>query len=65
MKGTATELRAKELFGEVLDLAAEARRAVLDAACASDAALRARVEALLDAAERDDGFLREPPGLGG
>ena len=64
MKGTAPELRAKEIFGEVLDLDDEARRAFLDAACASNAALRAPVEALLDAAARDDGFLRQPPGLG-
>jgi hypothetical protein len=39
--------RAKDIFGEVLDLPAEGRARFLDAACAGNAELRARVEGLL------------------
>ena len=44
----------------------EARAAYLEGACGTDAALRARVEALLRAAENAGDFLEQPPtGLGG
>jgi len=38
-----------------------ARRALLDRACGSDTALRARVEALLKKAAEAGGFLEDPP----
>jgi len=40
---------------------AEERRAYLDAACAEDAALRERIEALLSAHEDAGSFLEKPP----
>lgn len=57
----------KAIFGEALERCGAEREAYLDGACAGDAALRARVEALLAAAEKDDAFLSgatvgEPPG---
>ena len=38
-----------------------ARRALLDRVCGNDAALRARVEALLQKAAVAGGFLEDPP----
>src|SRR3954454_14202740 len=55
--------RANDLFLNALELrpAAE-RREFLDRACAGDAALRAEVEALLEASDRAGSFLVSPPG---
>lgn len=52
--------RIRALFDEVVDLAGHDREARLRAHCAGDLALFARVEALLAAAEREDGFLAAP-----
>jgi serine/threonine protein kinase/tetratricopeptide (TPR) repeat protein len=52
--------RIKLVFGEALERRAGERAAYLDAACAGDAELRARVEALLAAAEKEDPFLSDP-----
>jgi serine/threonine protein kinase/tetratricopeptide (TPR) repeat protein len=53
--------RANELFLKALELGASgARQAYLDGACAGDAALRAEVEALLDAGARAGSFLEAP-----
>src|SRR4051794_14620952 len=55
--------RANDLFLEALELRpAAGRRAFLDRACAGDAALRAEVEALLEASDRAGSFLVSPPG---
>jgi serine/threonine protein kinase/Flp pilus assembly protein TadD len=52
---------ANELFLKALELpSAEERQAFLDRACASDAALRAEVEALLEASARAGSFLESP-----
>jgi tetratricopeptide (TPR) repeat protein len=51
---------AKEVFGEVVELPADQRAAFLDRACAGDAALRAKVEALLRVYGSAGGFLRSP-----
>ncbi len=53
--------RANELFLHALELSAPgARQEYLDAACAGDAALRAEVEALIDASTRAGSFLESP-----
>jgi WD40 repeat protein/serine/threonine protein kinase len=58
---TTWDPRANELFLKALDLRADgARQEYLDAACAGDAALRAEVEALLEASARAEGFLESP-----
>ncbi|MGE3821338.1 MAG: protein kinase [Isosphaeraceae bacterium] len=50
------------IFAEALSRTRpEDRSAFLDVVCQSDATLRARVEALLEATERDDDFLHQPP----
>jgi len=54
MDDAAREVRALELLGELLDAEAAEREALLERACAGDAVLRARVEALLAADARDD-----------
>src|SRR5436305_1744315 len=55
--------RANELFLKALELGPPGqRREYLDAACASDAALRAEVEALLEASARAGSFLESPAG---
>ncbi len=57
--------RVREVYAEAAALAGAERAAYLDVACAGDAALRAEVESLLEAAERRPGFLAEPTvGLG-
>src|SRR5262245_18293513 len=54
--------RANELFLKALDLpAAGERREFLDRACGGDTALRAEVEALLEASSRAGSFLESPP----
>ena len=55
-----TDARARVIFDQVIDLPGEQRAQTLRDACAGDAALQARVEALLAAAETDDGFLNGP-----
>jgi serine/threonine protein kinase len=53
--------RANELFLKALELRAPgARQAYLDRVCAGDAALRAEVEALLEASARAGSFLESP-----
>jgi serine/threonine-protein kinase len=56
--------RAAELVFAALDLAPADRAAMLDAACAGDAALRAEVASLLEAHERAGGCLETPPEAG-
>ncbi len=58
--------RAKEIFGNALDLPAEERAKFLDAACAGDAELRARIEGLLASHSAAGEFLGAPtaPALG-
>jgi serine/threonine protein kinase/tetratricopeptide (TPR) repeat protein len=52
---------ANELFLKALELGSAAeRQAYLDGACAADAALRAEVEALLEASARAGSFLESP-----
>src|ERR1700704_1182915 len=53
--------RANDLFLKALEMHAPGdRQAYLDGACAGDAALRAEVEALLEASERAGSFLESP-----
>ena len=53
--------RANDLFLKALELrSAGERQKYLDAACAGDAALRAEVEALLEASARAGSFLESP-----
>jgi eukaryotic-like serine/threonine-protein kinase len=55
----------EQLFEEALELSAEERRVFLDRECLGQAALRKRVEALLEENDRAKGFLSEPRyGLG-
>ena len=54
--------RVKELFMAVSEAAPGERAALLDRECAGDAELRQRVEALLQAHEEPDSFLRRPRG---
>ncbi len=57
--------RVADLFAEVQRLPRDERPALLDAACAGDPALRAEVQALLDADENAAGFLEDQgPGVG-
>src|SRR6266705_3352476 len=49
------------ILNAALDLPAEQRAAYLEEACAGDAALRQRVEELLQAHEKAEGFLETPP----
>jgi serine/threonine protein kinase len=51
----------EKLFGEALDMAPEARRAFLDAACHDDPELKHLVEQLLMEDERAGSFLEKPP----
>ena len=51
----------EELFSRAAELPAAERAAYLDLACAGDAALRARIEALLRASEAARSFMEEPP----
>jgi serine/threonine protein kinase/tetratricopeptide (TPR) repeat protein len=53
--------RDDDIFSEALELPAAKRAAFLDRACAGDAALRARVAALLNGYEEAAGFLENPP----
>lgn len=53
--------REEEIFGDALDLPAPERAAFLDRACAGDAALRARLAALLASHEAADDFMARPP----
>src|SRR5262245_40512497 len=53
--------QAKEIFLAALELAAGQRRAYLDLACAGNAELRARVEKLLQAHEREDSSIAPAP----
>ena len=50
----------KELFQAALECAPDQRAALLDQACAGDAALRAELESLLAHCERSEGFLETP-----
>src|SRR5580704_2123416 len=52
---------AVQLFEAALELSAEERRAFLDRSCASRPTLRRRVEALLEANDRLNGFMSESP----
>ena len=52
--------RVREIFEAALPLPAEERRAYVIAACGADQALAGRVEDLLAAHERADGFLESP-----
>lgn len=52
--------RAKSAFDAVVDLAGAEREVALQRACGDDLELRARVESLLEAAERDGEFLSDP-----
>ena len=51
------DARAKAVLDGALDLRGTARSAFIEQKCAGDGALRSRVEALLEGAERDDDFL--------
>ena len=53
--------RDDEIFAEAIDLPAAERAAFLDRACAGDAALRARVGALLTGHDAADDFLERSP----
>jgi serine/threonine-protein kinase len=50
----------RDVFEAALELPPEGRRAYLDGACAGDAALRQRLEALLGQHERAGSFLEQP-----
>ena len=51
--------RDDEIFGEAIELSVAERAAFLDRACAGDAGMRARVEALLRGHDSSEGFLEE------
>src|SRR5262245_50614611 len=53
--------RARELFLAALDLPADQRAAYLDGACAGDAALRQRLEAMLQSHENSGELLPRSP----
>jgi hypothetical protein len=57
---TAPASAVKSIFGKALELPAADRAAYLDQACASDAALRAEVEGLLQALDAAGPFLNRP-----
>ena len=62
MNSTAPSNREKEIFEQALDLEpVEARHAFIVRACAEDAALFARIQALLQAHETDEAFLPDAP----
>jgi serine/threonine protein kinase len=50
----------EELLEQVLNVEPQDRRALLDQACSHDPALKADVEAMLQATDEHSGFLREP-----
>jgi len=52
-----TYQREAAIFDAAMELPPEQRAAHIDPACAGDAALRQRMEALLEAAESSSGFL--------
>src|SRR5262245_58989122 len=52
--------RIKEIFMAVSEAAPASRGVLLERECAGDAELRQRVEALLQAHEEPDSFLRKP-----
>lgn len=54
------DARAKSVFDEVIDLHGDDRLQRLNQSCADSPELRARVETLLAAAEKDDSFLGAP-----
>lgn len=54
---TERSSRIRELFDGALDLPREERATYLDTACGDDAELRRRVQSLLDAHDRAEGFL--------
>ncbi|MBX9625723.1 MAG: hypothetical protein K2X82_18120 [Gemmataceae bacterium] len=56
---------AEEVFFAALEKAPADRSAYLDAACADNPALRARVEKLLAAHPKVGGFLEPPSGASG
>ena len=56
----ALDARAKRIIDEALELRGVEREQVVARACAGDGELRARVDELLAAAEREDEFLRDP-----
>ncbi|MDJ0911197.1 MAG: tetratricopeptide repeat-containing serine/threonine-protein kinase [Woeseiaceae bacterium] len=60
----STWTRLQELFEQALELPVDERQAFLDDACGDDEELRADVEVLLRADERNSGFSDEPPDLG-
>src|SRR6185295_8060172 len=53
----ATDTKAKVIFGDALELNPADRAGFIEAACSGDESLRARVEVLIAAAQKDDGFL--------
>ena len=59
----ATHDDVEVIFCDALERGAEDRAAFVAASCGGDAALQARVEALLEVHERAGGFLPAPPGL--
>ncbi len=59
------ERRAKDAFNEIVDLPASERAAALDRVVGDDAPLRSRVQSLLEANDRAEGFLAPPPPLFG
>ena len=62
MNSTTSPNREKEIFEHALDIEPAAERlAFVNRACGEDAALRARVQALLQAHGTDEGFLPDEP----
>jgi len=57
--------RVRAVFDEAAELMGAERNAFLDEACRNEPEVRARVEALLAAAEREDEFLSSPTSPGG
>ncbi|TVQ33079.1 MAG: serine/threonine protein kinase [Phycisphaeraceae bacterium] len=57
--------RVRAVFNEAAELTGAERSAYLDDACRNEPEVRARVEALLAAAEREDDFLSSPTSPGG
>ncbi len=53
-------VKAKEVFGEALNMSGLARLEYLDQACSGNEALRDRILKLLESAERPDAFLQDP-----
>jgi hypothetical protein len=61
----ADSARVIEVFTEAVQLPKAERSAFLDRVCVEDECLREKIQALLSSNDRAEGFLEEPPTMGG